>query len=334
MWGSKRDLVPRRQGTGRQTSYRLFAVTAKDFDFLGDSSAPDTSDAGAEQDSQQQQQQQGHLSEQAALAAEQPAAAGVPETARGFRRQATASKGSSAGRRAAAAFTPIEGVPEKDSVFERTPAGNRAWQAQLAQQLEADLQAAGEATPPPASRSAAAVAGNVDAAVGMGGSQGEDEAGVTASDMADAMQNVDSLVAGITSASPNTPLTSQLQGRAAKSRKSLAGDGLQLGADGRRVSTRQRQKPMEFWRNERVEYARDHRSLPTVKTRVAVTPDPAWPAPDPQHDRKRKQQKQLEQEQLEQQQEQLEQEQAAADASSGGAKKGRGRPPGSKKGKH
>lgn len=39
-----------------------------------------------------------------------------------------------------------------------------------------------------------------------------------------------------------------------------AGDGLQLGADGRRVSTRQRQKPMEFWRNERVEYARDHRS--------------------------------------------------------------------------
>jgi hypothetical protein len=114
---------------------------------------------------------------------------GVPETARGFRRQATASKGSAAGKRAAAAFTPIEGVPEKDALFARTPAGNRAWQAQLAQQLEADLQAAGEATPLAAGRSA-------DAAAGAGGSQGQDEAGVSATDMADALQNVGSLVAG------------------------------------------------------------------------------------------------------------------------------------------
>ncbi|KAF6251643.1 Endonuclease/exonuclease/phosphatase [Scenedesmus sp. NREL 46B-D3] len=340
---------------------------------------------------------------------------GVPETARGFRRQATASKGTSAAQRAAAAFTPIEGVPEKDAAFARTPFDSRMRQAQLAQQLEADLQTADEATPLAASRDAAAGAGSVDAAVV--GSQGQDEdgAGVSASDMAAALHNVDSLVAGITSASPNTPLTSQLpvyllsagrtpaaaaaaaanttgkppvapsvfrgeaakpghmdvaiqhtaasgkvptaaddgvragdvdttpsrpvdtaaqsaaaampaecpikltpesprarrrtaagqhdaateaaaepdsgteaaavcggaraskrsyaaiatprEGRAAKSRKSLAGDGLQLAADGRRVSMRQRQKPMEFWRNERVEYARDHKSLPTVKTR-------------------------------------------------------------------
>lgn len=66
--------------------------------------------------------------------------------------------------------------------------------------------------------------------------------------------------------------------------------------------------------------------LPTVKTRVAVTPDPAWPAPDPQHDRKRKQQKQ---QQL--QQDRLEQQQAAAAAGSTGSKKGKGRASDSKK---
>jgi hypothetical protein len=64
--------------------------------------------------------------------------------------------------------------------------------------------------------------------------------------------------------------------------------------------------------------------LPTVKTRVAVTPDPVWPAPDPQHD-KAKRKQQLEQEQREQ---------PAAAAGSAGSKKGRGRPAGSKKGKH
>eukprot|EP00882_Tetradesmus_deserticola_P012751 GHRQ01013515.1.p1 GENE.GHRQ01013515.1~~GHRQ01013515.1.p1 ORF type:complete len:141 (+),score=70.65 GHRQ01013515.1:77-499(+) len=106
------------------------------------------------------------------------------------------------------------------------------------------------------------------------------------------------------------------------------GDGLQMAADGRRLSTRQRNKPMEFWRNERVEYARDHQSLPTVKTRVAVTPDPVWPAPDAQHDRKRKQHKL---QQLEQQRQEQEQEQAAAAAGSAAPKRGRGRPPGSKK---
>jgi hypothetical protein len=124
---------------------------------------------------------------------------GVPETARGFRRPATtASKGKLAGARAAAAaFTPIEGVPEKDGAFARTPFDSRVRQAQLAQQLEADLQAAaGEATPQGASHSAAAGAGGVDAAVGGSQGQGEDGAGVSASDMADALQNVDSLVAG------------------------------------------------------------------------------------------------------------------------------------------
>jgi hypothetical protein len=122
---------------------------------------------------------------------------GVPETARGFRRQATtASKGSLAGARAAAAFTPIEGVPEKDGAFARTPFDSRVRQAQLAQQLEADLQAAGEATPQGASHGAAAGAGGVDAAAGGSQGQGEDGAGVSASDMADALQNVDSLVAG------------------------------------------------------------------------------------------------------------------------------------------
>jgi hypothetical protein len=114
---------------------------------------------------------------------------GVPETARGFRRQATAKKGSAAAARAAPAFTPIEGVPEKGAVFARTPADSREWQAQLAQQLAADLQAAGEATPLAAGRTA-------DAAVGGSQGQEEDGAGVSASDMADALQNVDSLVAG------------------------------------------------------------------------------------------------------------------------------------------
>jgi hypothetical protein len=123
---------------------------------------------------------------------------GVPETARGFRRPATtASKGKLTGARAAAAaFTPIEGVPEKDDAFARTPFDSRVRQAQLAQQLEADLQAAGEATPQGASHSAAAGAGGVDAAAGGSQGQGEDGAGVSASDMADALQNVDSLVAG------------------------------------------------------------------------------------------------------------------------------------------
>jgi hypothetical protein len=39
-----------------------------------------------------------------------------------------------------------------------------------------------------------------------------------------------------------------------------SGDGLVVDEDGMRRSQRARRAPLEYWRNEKVEYGRDHRS--------------------------------------------------------------------------
>jgi hypothetical protein len=39
-----------------------------------------------------------------------------------------------------------------------------------------------------------------------------------------------------------------------------AGDGLTVASDGRRVSSRVHRKPLEWYRNERMEYTRQHKS--------------------------------------------------------------------------
>ena len=71
-----------------------------------------------------------------------------------------------------------------------------------------------------------------------------------------------------------------VQGRVDRTRKSLAGHGIEaatVDARGARRSTRQRFRPLEWWRNEKVEYGRPIGSLPTV-TEVSVrSPDPMWP---------------------------------------------------------
>lgn len=65
-----------------------------------------------------------------------------------------------------------------------------------------------------------------------------------------------------------------------RSRKSLVGAGLMVddGAGGVRKSSRQRGRPLEWWRNERKVFGREHRSLPTVVGLETRTPNPAWPA--------------------------------------------------------
>ncbi|KAK9806757.1 hypothetical protein WJX72_001657 [[Myrmecia] bisecta] len=56
-------------------------------------------------------------------------------------------------------------------------------------------------------------------------------------------------------------------------RRSLSGQGLEK-EDGRRRSTRERHRPLEYWRNERKVYSREFRSLPTVHHIETRTPEP------------------------------------------------------------
>jgi len=66
-----------------------------------------------------------------------------------------------------------------------------------------------------------------------------------------------------------------------RARKSLAHAGLRTEeATGVRRSTRERLRPLEYWRNETKTYGRTHRSLPTVTAVTLRSPEPAWPAPD------------------------------------------------------
>ena len=73
-------------------------------------------------------------------------------------------------------------------------------------------------------------------------------------------------------------------------RKSLSSAGLRDDLmeteDGRplRRSTRERTKPLEYWRGETKKYSRVHQSLPTVEVVRTRTPNPAWPLlPTPYH---------------------------------------------------
>lgn len=73
-------------------------------------------------------------------------------------------------------------------------------------------------------------------------------------------------------------------------RKSLTSAGLRDDLmeteDGRplRRSTRERTKPLEYWRGETKKYSRVHQSLPTVEVVRTRTPNPAWPLlPTPYH---------------------------------------------------
>jgi len=73
-------------------------------------------------------------------------------------------------------------------------------------------------------------------------------------------------------------------------RKSLSTAGLRDDLmeteDGRplRRSTRERTKPLEYWRGETKKYSRVHQSLPTVEVVRTRTPNPAWPLlPTPYH---------------------------------------------------
>ncbi|GAQ91353.1 hypothetical protein KFL_007710030 [Klebsormidium nitens] len=64
-----------------------------------------------------------------------------------------------------------------------------------------------------------------------------------------------------------------------KSRKSLASAGLTID-HGVRRSTRARQRPLEWWRNESFDWERSHDSLPTISKVVLLSPDPIWPRND------------------------------------------------------
>ena len=73
-------------------------------------------------------------------------------------------------------------------------------------------------------------------------------------------------------------------------RKSLTSAGLRDDLmeteDGRplRRSTRERTKPLEYWRGETKKYSRVHQSLPTVEVVRTRTPNPVWPLlPTPYH---------------------------------------------------
>ncbi|KAK3242053.1 hypothetical protein CYMTET_48233 [Cymbomonas tetramitiformis] len=61
-------------------------------------------------------------------------------------------------------------------------------------------------------------------------------------------------------------------------RKPLAaiGSGI-LEHNGQRRSSRQRVRPLEYWRNEKVVYGRTYASLPTIQTVEMRTPAPSWP---------------------------------------------------------
>ena len=63
-------------------------------------------------------------------------------------------------------------------------------------------------------------------------------------------------------------------------RKSLAAAGLAVQDGGARRSTRDRMRPLEYWRNETKAYGRTHRSLPTVAAVTMRSPEPGWPAPE------------------------------------------------------
>jgi len=68
-----------------------------------------------------------------------------------------------------------------------------------------------------------------------------------------------------------------------RARQSLAGAGLRTDADtGVRRSTRERIRPLEYWRNETKSYGRDGstRALCTLQTVTLRSPEPHWPAPD------------------------------------------------------
>jgi len=64
-------------------------------------------------------------------------------------------------------------------------------------------------------------------------------------------------------------------------RKSLALAGLQATDGGVRRSTRQRSKPLEYWRGETKVYQRVHNSLPTVAQIERRTANPVWPRKTP-----------------------------------------------------
>mmetsp|Transcript_27225 Transcript_27225/g.59515 ORF Transcript_27225/g.59515 Transcript_27225/m.59515 type:complete len:156 (-) Transcript_27225:474-941(-) len=64
-------------------------------------------------------------------------------------------------------------------------------------------------------------------------------------------------------------------------RKSLVGNGMVTDENmGVRRSTRAHMKPLEYWRNESKQYAREHRTLPTVVGIQTKTPNPDWPYTD------------------------------------------------------
>lgn len=102
---------------------------------------------------------------------------GVPETARGFNRSRSKDSDSSQQRKVLCktAFTPIEGVPEKDASFQRTPFDKQLQRAGAAGDIIAQEEA-----------SLASLAGDAV----------EDGGEVTADEMAAALQQVDSMVAG------------------------------------------------------------------------------------------------------------------------------------------
>lgn len=62
-------------------------------------------------------------------------------------------------------------------------------------------------------------------------------------------------------------------------RQSLMDQGLASGEGGIRRSKRTRVRPLEYWRNEKVVYARQYRSLPTIADVEFRSPDPEWPKP-------------------------------------------------------
>lgn len=62
-------------------------------------------------------------------------------------------------------------------------------------------------------------------------------------------------------------------------RQSLMDQGLGQGDGGVRRSKRTRVRPLEYWRNEKVVYGRQYRSLPTIADVEFKSPDPEWPKP-------------------------------------------------------
>ena len=76
---------------------------------------------------------------------------------------------------------------------------------------------------------------------------------------------------------PRGPANQRLK-QALKLRQSLANNGTRVEeATGVRRSTRQKVRPLEWWRNEHVVYGREHRSLASVVGVSLRSPDPLWP---------------------------------------------------------